>query len=118
MATNHHNILTKQLYFDIKTSNYLSHPASVETKEPYAQHHAPQIPLKESNQKKKKYQNGYHILEICNILVNQTTTNLPDPRICTRISTIFPIFSGVSLQKRGSPLIACTRTCKATEKKM
>jgi len=42
--------------------------------------------------------------------------NLPDPRICTRISTIFPIFSGVSLQKRGSPLIACTRTWEETEK--
>lgn len=88
-------------------NNYLSHPASIMTTGLCALHHAPHSLLQVSTKLelvvyKEQYMSA----------AQPETLNLPAVRSCARMSMILERCSGVSLQKRGRPRIACTLTCK------
>lgn len=89
-------------------NNYLSHPASITTTGLCAQRHAPHFLLQVST----KLELDVYREQYMSSTAQPETLNLPAVRSCARMSMILERCSGVSLQKRGRPRIACTLTCK------
>lgn len=92
--------------------NYLEHPVSIRTEVLYVQHHAQHFPLQRKDEKSKTTLLQCNLIFVANkitFLKRSSEYSIPAVRSCARMSTIFERCSGVSLQKRGSPRIACTR---------